>query len=143
MANVETDVNPIELIVVTPERTVFEGRVEKVVLPTHDGYIGFLPGHYPLVCVVGTGELNYVTSGESFHLSVSGGFADVLPDKIRILADVAERATEIDLERAQRAYETAKERLAQRANSREDVTSAAGALRRALSRIRVAEKDKQ
>ena len=130
--------NPIRLVVTAPDRTLVEEDVQEVILPTHDGYIGFLPGHFPLICVVGIGELTYYKDGIPHYLAVAGGFAEVLPDHIRVLPDAAELPERIDRERAERAIERAKQALARPDIGKRDRARAEEALARALNRIRIA-----
>jgi len=125
------------LTVVTPERLVFDGFADHVVLPTHDGYIGFLPGHYPLLGIVGTGELKYIRGKDVRFMSVSGGVFEINNNHIRVLADVAESAEHIDIARAQRAFDRAKMALKSREDERDDAGQATAALNRAMSRLRV------
>lgn len=132
---------PIELIVVTPERQLLRRRVAEVQLPGADGYLGVLPGHAPLMTEIGIGELSYPgTAGkESAHLALVRGFAEVLPDRVTVLAETAERAEEIDLARAEAARARAEKRLAS-GDTNIDWDRASIALQRALIRIQVATK---
>jgi len=131
----------IQLEVVTPERRLVRETVESVEAPGKDGYLGILPGHAALAGQLGTGFLSYQAGGSRRYLSVSGGFIEVLQDHVRILADVAERAEEIDVARAQAALKRAQENLAKAAaGSGEDPAPAAAALDRATARIAVAER---
>jgi len=131
---------PIQLEVVTPERRLVRENVESVEAPGKDGYLGILPGHAALAGQLGTGSLSYVADGRSRYLSISGGFIEVLQDQVRILADVAERAEEIDVPRAQAALQRARENLAKAAASGEDPAPAAAAQERAQARIAAAER---
>src|SRR5262249_6887064 len=103
----------IQLIVVTPERQLLREKVVEVQLPGAEGYLGVLPGHAPLITELGVGELSYRAAGggEAPILAVLRGFAEVLPDRVTVLAETAERAAEIDLARAERALKRAQERL--------------------------------
>lgn len=101
----------IELEVATPERELVRETVESVQAPGRDGYLGILPGHAPLLGQLGAGVLTYIAGGRRRYLSVAGGFLEVLPDHVRIMADVAERAEEIDIERARTALQRAQEGL--------------------------------
>lgn len=129
----------IQLIVVTPERQLLQETVVEVTVPGLDGELGILPGHAPLITELGIGELNYRTStgGQTAPLTVLGGFAEVLPDRVTILAETAERATEVDLERAERALERAQKRMASN-DTNLDWDRATLALRRSIIRIQVA-----
>jgi F-type H+-transporting ATPase subunit epsilon len=132
---------PIELIVVTPERQLLRERVGEVQLPGADGYLGVLPGHAPLMTEIGIGELSYhdMVGKESAHLALVRGFAEVLPDRVTVLAETAERAEEIDLARAEAARARAEKRLAS-GDTNIDWDRASVALQRALIRIQVATK---
>ncbi len=102
----------IELEVVTPERQLVKEAVTEAQIPAKAGYIGVLPGHAPLLSLLGSGVLSYTPeSGSRKVLMVHRGFVEVLPDHIRVLADVAERAEEIDLEKARVAAKTACDHL--------------------------------
>jgi len=131
----------IQLVVVTPEKQLLRENVVEVQLPGADGYMGVLPGHAPLITELGVGELTYRTAGrgESTVLAVLRGFAEVLPDRVTVLAETAERAAEIDLARAERALKRAQERLSS-GDPNLDWDRATIALQRALIRIQVARK---
>jgi F-type H+-transporting ATPase subunit epsilon len=131
----------IELIVVTPERQLLKETVVEVTIPGLDGELGVLPGHAPLMTELGVGELRYKTanSGQPTALAIIQGFAEVLPDRVTVLAETAERAEEIDLSRAERALERAQRRIAQ-PTPEVDWARAEFALRRALIRIQLARK---
>src|SRR5271156_5529614 len=103
----------IELIVVTPEKQLLRETVVEVTIPGLDGELGVLPGHAPLITELGIGELRYKTSASSqpVSLAVLRGFAEVLPDRVTILAETAERAEEIDVARAEAAKARAEQRL--------------------------------
>jgi F-type H+-transporting ATPase subunit epsilon len=133
----------IELIVVTPERQLLRERVVEVQLPGADGYLGVLPGHAPLMTEIGIGELSFhdVAGKESAHLALVRGFAEVLPDRVTVLAETAERAEEIDLARAEAARARAEKRLAS-GDTNIDWDRASVALQRALIRIQVATKSR-
>src|SRR5512137_50475 len=132
---------PIELIVVTPDRQLLRQRVAEVQLPGANGYLGVLPGHAPLMTEIGIGELSYhdVAGKESVHLALVRGFAEVLPDRVTVLAETAERAEEIDVARAEAARARAEKRLAA-GDTNIDWDRASIALQRALIRIQVATK---
>ena len=129
----------IRLDIVTAERVVFSDEVDVVVAPGVEGQLGILPHHAPLMTILEAGELLARKSGEEFSLVISGGFLEVRPDRIIILADAAERATEIDIARAEAAKQRAQERLRTHPPA-VDAAQAEAALRRALARIKVAEK---
>jgi F-type H+-transporting ATPase subunit epsilon len=133
----------IELIVVTPERQLLRESVVEVTFPGLDGELGVLPGHAPLITELGVGELKYklATAGEgqTASLAIISGFAEVLPDRVTLLAETAERAEEIDLARAERALARAQERLSQ-PKPEIDWVRAEIAMQRALIRIQLAKK---
>lgn len=128
----------LHLEIVTAESKVFEGEAEMVVAPALDGVVGILPHHSPLVTVLKTGELKIRRGGEDEYLALAGGFLQVRPDRVIILADAAERADEIDVARAQAARDRAHEGL--RATPGSDVETTQAALQRALLRLHVAER---
>jgi F-type H+-transporting ATPase subunit epsilon len=132
----------IELIIVTPERQLLRESVVEVTLPGADGQLGVLPGHAPLITELGIGELNYrAKSGAQGTMAIISGFAEVLGDRVTVLAETAERPEEIDLKRAEEAKKRAEERLAEAASNPEiDWARAAIALQRSLIRIQVARK---
>jgi F-type H+-transporting ATPase subunit epsilon len=100
---------PIQCDIVTQERTVFSGEVDSVSLPGTEGRMGVLPHHSPLLTTLGFGEVVVRTDGEEQYFAIGGGFAEVQPDRIIILADSAESATEIDIDRAERARQQAEQ----------------------------------
>jgi F-type H+-transporting ATPase subunit epsilon len=97
--------------IVTPERQLVKEQVEEAQIPARNGYLGVLPGHAPLLSELGTGYLYYVIGGKRNYFSVHGGFLEVLPDRVKVLANGCERADEIDVERARRALERAQQEL--------------------------------
>ena len=100
-----------EFEIVTPERQLLREQVEEAQIPAKNGYLGVLPGHAPLLSELGTGYMYYVVGGRKIYYSVHGGFLEVLPDRVKVLANAAERADEIDVERARRAIERAQREL--------------------------------
>src|SRR6186713_1306744 len=102
----------IDLQIVTPERMIVQEQVDEVQIPGSEGYFGVLPGHTPLLASLKVGELWYRKGAEKFYLSIAFGFAEVLPDRVTILAELAERADEIDAARAEAAKRRAEERIA-------------------------------
>ena len=130
-----------KLEIVTPEKKVVETSAEEVQIPGKNGYLGVLPGHAPLITELAVGEISYRENSGEKHLAVAWGFAEVLPDKVTILAESAERPTEIDVPRAQKAKERAEQRLTS-GNTEVDVERALNALHRAESRLEVAQKDR-
>jgi F-type H+-transporting ATPase subunit epsilon len=103
----------ITLEIVTPDRSLVTEQVDEVELPGADGYFGVLPGHTPLLAALHVGELWYRIGQEKHYLSIAFGFAEVLPERVNVLAQIAERAQDIDIERAERAKKRAEEALAQ------------------------------
>ncbi len=131
----------IDLVIVTPEKQLLREKTVEVQMPGENGYLGILPGHAPLMTELGIGELSYhdTRNKESAHIAILRGFAEVLSDRVTILAETAERAEEIDLQRAKDALARAEKRLA--ANDPNiDWDRASIALQRALIRIQVAAK---
>src|SRR5512147_2820640 len=102
----------LALEIVTPDRAIASQQVDEVELPGSEGYFGVLPGHTPLLASLQVGELWYRVGQEKHYLSIAFGFAEVLPDRVTVLAQIAERAQEIDVERAERAKQRAEEQLA-------------------------------
>ena len=102
----------LQLHIVSAERSLINETVDEVVIPGADGYFGVLPGHTPLLALLGTGELWYRQAQDKVYLSIAFGFAEVQPDRVTILAQIAEKAEEIDVERAEAAKKRAEERLA-------------------------------
>lgn len=128
----------IQLEVVTPQRLVLNEDVDSLELPGLDGYIGVLPGHAPLLTELGIGVLTYQTNGTPHLLTVMEGYSEVLPDRVIVLAEVSERATEIDVERSRAALRRAQERVAKTGSPDIDWRRAQSALERAMVRIQVA-----
>src|ERR1700719_1045135 len=100
-----------KLEIVTPEKKVVDTVAEEMQIPGKNGYLGILPGHAPLITELAVGEISYRKSGQPYYLAVGWGFAEVLPDKVTILAETAERPQEIDVARAQQARQRAEEAL--------------------------------
>jgi F-type H+-transporting ATPase subunit epsilon len=131
----------IELEVVTPERHVLDDMVESIEMPGKDGYLGILPGHAPLLTELGVGILTYHKGAETRRLTVVNGYAEVLPERVIVLAELSERAEEIDVGRARAAVDRAQAELSKAAGSPEsDWQSAKAALERALVRVEAASK---
>ena len=134
----------ISLDVVTPDKQLVSEMVDIVVATGSEGEFGVLPGHIPFLATLLPGELHYRQGNIVTYLAVSGGFAEVSGDKVTILAEAAEMARDIDLERAMRARERAHQRLEQaRRDEHIDHVRSEAALRRAMARIRLAEKMRQ
>jgi F-type H+-transporting ATPase subunit epsilon len=128
----------VRLNLISPERTVLHlDEVQHVLLPAENGELGVLPGHMPLVCSLGIGRIRVDLEGGSIELAVSGGYVHLYGDVITILAETAELADEIDVARAEKARERAREQL-QRRSERIDYAAASVALERALNRLKVA-----
>src|SRR5277367_4509942 len=126
-----------QLEIVTPEKKVVDTAASEVQIPGRNGYLGVLPGHAPLITELAVGEITYRTGAEEQRLAVAWGFAEVLPDKVTILAESAERPSEIDVERARKAKERAEQRLTS-GDTSVDVERSLDALHRAETRIDVA-----
>lgn len=129
-----------DLEIVTPERHVLHEAVQSLELPGQEGYLGILPGHAPLLTELGIGPLTYSKGKDIQYFAVSRGYAEVLPNRVIVLADACERAEEIDVERARAARDRAKERLANGMSSDVDWDRATFALNRALARLQAAAK---
>src|SRR6266704_2659795 len=100
-----------DLEVATPERLVIREAATEAQIPAKNGYIGVLPGHAPLLSQLGTGYATYTVEGRKSYLALNGGFVEVLPDKVRVLAETVEKAEEIDVQRAEAALRKAQEQL--------------------------------
>ena len=129
----------VKLDVVTAERVVFSEDVDGIVAPGIDGQLGILPHHAPLMTMLEPGELRIRKGGEEFSLAVSGGFLEVRPDRVIVLADTAERAEEIDAARAEEAKRRAEEQLSLQL-PQVDAARIEASLRRSMVRLKVAEK---
>ena len=128
---------PMELQIITAEREVFSGDVDTLVAPGVEGQLGILPNHAPLITVLQPGELMVRADGEQSYLALSGGYMEVLGNRVIILADAAEDVDEIDEARAQEAMERAQQRVANR-ESEAELQQALASLRRAQVRVTVA-----
>jgi F-type H+-transporting ATPase subunit epsilon len=131
---------PLHLEIVTPERRVFSDTVDSVQVPGSEGELGVLPHHAPLVSTLGVGELRFRKDGVEESFAVVGGFLQVRPDKVVVLAETADMASEIDLEKAQEARREAERALESGYHEGADLAAARAALQQALLRIRVAER---
>ncbi len=129
----------IRLDIVTPEKMAYSAEVSMVIARTTAGDIGILPGHAALIAALAIWPLRVITDGEEIEIAMCGGFIEVQPEKITILANCAELANEIDVERAETAKERAEKRLR---SSDADIARAEVALKRAMVRLRVAEHSK-
>jgi len=129
----------IKFEIATAERVIYSDDVDIVIAPGIEGQMAILPSHAPLLTMLQPGELVVRKEGEETAIFVSGGFLEVMQNRVTVLADTAERAEEIDVERAEEAKRRAEERLAGRLPEM-DLARAEVALRRALTRIKVAER---
>jgi F-type H+-transporting ATPase subunit epsilon len=130
----------IELQVVTPERHVLQETVKSVEIPGKEGYLGVLPGHAPLITELGIGILSYRSNSDTRYLTVVDGYAEVLPDRVIVLAEISERAEEIDVSRTRAALDRAKAEVARTNVSDPEWERASLALQRALVRLQAASK---
>jgi F-type H+-transporting ATPase subunit epsilon len=126
-----------QLEIVTPERQIVKELATEIQIPGRNGYLGILPGHAPLITELGIGEISYTSNGESTRLSVGWGFAEVLPDKVTILAETAERAEDINIACAEEARSRAQQHLKQ-AETPEQFEEGFNELARAESRLTIA-----
>jgi F-type H+-transporting ATPase subunit epsilon len=131
---------PLHLEIVTPERLAYEDDVDMVVVPGVEGELGILPHHAPLITTLGVGELRIRKGGSDESFAIVGGFLQVRPDKVVVMAETADLASDIDLEKAQAARREAERALETAANEPADLANARAALQQALLRIRVAER---
>ena len=131
---------PIQLEIVTPERLVYDDEVDSVNVPGIEGELGILPHHAPLLSILGFGELRIRKGGAEESFAIVGGFVQVRPDKVVVMAETADLAAEIDLEKAQEARREAERALETGFSEGADLSAARAALQTALMRIRVAER---
>ncbi len=129
----------LRLEIVTPDRHVVHDEVDEVEVPGSEGYFGVLPGHTPMLAALTVGELWYRKAQEKEYLSIAFGFAEVLPDKVTILAQLAERAAEIDRERAEAERKRAEARLTE-SKAGADYVMARASLLKALTRLQVSQR---
>ena len=127
----------LTLEIVTPERALVSEQVDEVQLPGSEGYFGVLPGHTPLLATLQVGELWYRVGSDKHYLAVAFGFAEVLPDRVTVLAQIAERPEDIDVPRAEAAKKRAEERIA-RPQADVDFERARIAMMKSLIRLQVA-----
>lgn len=133
----------IVLRIVTPERQVYEGKVKRVLFESIDGQLGVLPGHIPLTTVIQTSVFQVEEEGKTRELAVHQGFVEIREDQVVVLTETAEWPEEIDMERARRAYERAKERLEHPKKEVTDIQRAQIALSKAMTRMRVVKKSRE
>ena len=131
---------PLLLEIVTPERQVFSDTVDAVQLPGFEGELGVLPHHTPLLALLGVGELRFRKEGLEENYAIVGGFVQVRPDKVVVMAETADMASEIDLEKAHEARREAERALETGYHEAADLAAARAQLQQALLRIRVAER---
>lgn len=128
-----------QLEIVTPEKLVVRDSAQEAQIPGRNGYIGVLPGHAPLITELGAGEISYRSGGQERRFSVAWGFAEVLPDRVTVLAETVEKAEEIDIPRAEESLAKAEASL-KSAETEHDWAEGLGKIRRAQARLEVAEK---
>lgn len=128
-----------KLEITTPERMVVSVDAESAQIPGKNGYMGILPHHAPLISELAAAPMEYVSGGKTEKLAISAGYLEVLPDKVSILAETAEKAEEIDLPRAETAKKRAEERIS-KSGKDVDMERAAAALARAIARIQAAKR---
>ena len=128
----------MRLDIVSPERVIYSDEVDAVIAPGVEGQLGILPHHAPLITLLQPGELRVRTGEEETCIAVFGGFLEVRPDRVIVLADAAERAEEIDVAQAQEAKRRAEQQMASRVLSEVDRSQAEAALRRSLVQLKVA-----
>jgi F-type H+-transporting ATPase subunit epsilon len=131
---------PLLLEIVTPERLAYSDTVDSVVLPGSEGEMGVLPHHAPLLATLGVGELRIRKGGAEEAFAIVGGFVQVRPDKVVVMAETADMASEIDLEKAQEARREAERALESGFHEGADLSIARAQLQQALLRIRLAER---
>ena len=131
---------PLQLEIVTPEKLAYSDEVDSVQLPGSEGELGVLPNHAPLISTLGAGELRLRKGGQEEFFAIVGGFLQVLPDKVVVMAETADMASEIDLARAEEARRNAEQTLESGYVEGADLAAARAQLQAALIRIRVAER---
>src|SRR5258708_39862806 len=127
-----------QLEIVTPEKLVVRDRADEIQIPGRSGYLGVLPGHAPFITELGAGEISYRADGQLHRSSMAWGFAEILTDRVTVLAETVEPAEEIDIPRAQQSLAQAEE-LLKTAQSEEDFAAATAKIQRAEPRIDVAQ----
>ena len=131
---------PLQLEIVTPERLAYSDTVDSVVLPGAEGEMGILPHHAPLLATLGVGELRIRKGSEEEEFAIVGGFVQVRPDKVVVMAETADMASEIDVEKAEAARREAEKALESGYVEGADLSAARASLQQALLRLRVAER---
>src|SRR6266498_5201365 len=132
--------NSFQLEIVAPDKMVVRDNADEVQIPGKNGYLGILPGHAPLITELMVGELSYRKDKTTRYLSVAGGYCEVLPDRVTLLAETAEKPEEISVDRALASKERAEKRLADTQNPDIDLDRAMVSLKRALIRLQVSQK---
>lgn len=130
----------LQLEIVTPDHLVVKTEADEIQIPGKNGYLGILPGHAPLISELQIGEISYKQGKVSHFIAVAWGYCEVFPDRVTILAEIAEKAEAIDVKRAEAAKERAEKRLAQAQNPDIDFNRAMVSLQRAIVRIQVSNK---
>jgi len=133
----------IRLDIVSPERIVYSNDVDAIIAPGVEGQLGILPHHAPLITMLQPGELRVRKGEEETCIAIYGGFLEVRPDRVNVLADAAERAEEIDVARAEEAKRRAEQQMASRVLTEVDKAQAEAALRRSLVQLKVAERKRK
>jgi F-type H+-transporting ATPase subunit epsilon len=128
----------IQLQIVTPDRQIADAEVEEVSIPGKEGYLGVLPGHAPLLTELRHGTLEYKQNGKKHYVAIHWGFAEVLPGRVIILAELAERAEDIDVGRAESKRQSLEEYLRSNTGSDPEIERARDDLRRAICRLETA-----
>ncbi|HEV8516171.1 MAG TPA: F0F1 ATP synthase subunit epsilon [Candidatus Limnocylindrales bacterium] len=134
---------PIQLEIVTPERLAYSDEVDMVICPGIEGELGILPHHAPLLTTLGVGELRIRKGAQEDYFAIAGGFLQVRPDKVVVMAETADLASDIDLQKAEQARKEAERALAEGFEEPADLSRARAALQRALLRIQVAERHRR
>lgn len=134
--------NKLKLKIVTPEKVIFESEIDEVLVPGADGELGILPGHIPLIAALKVGELKIKKEGKWDHFAITGGFIEVCENNVKVLANAAEHAEDIDEVRAMEAKKRAESLLKEK---QEDVkfTEASALLERSITRLQVAQRKKK
>jgi F-type H+-transporting ATPase subunit epsilon len=130
----------LQFEIVTPDRLVLKEEVDELQIPGRNGYLGILPGHAPLITELMAGELSYRKDKTTHYLSVAGGYCEVLPDRVALLAETAEKPEEINVDRALASKQRAEKRLAESQNPDIDLDRAMVSLQRAMIRLQVSQK---
>jgi len=133
----------IRLDIVSPERIVYSDDVDAVIAPGVEGQLGILPHHAPLITMLQPGELTVRKDNDETYIAIYGGFLEVRPDRVIVLADAAERAEEIDVARAEEAKRRAEQQMVNKKASETDKAQAEAALRRSLVQLKVAERKRK